>query len=118
MENSTKYALVPGQEIEIFVIIRRQQDMLRISICDSGRGMEEEVVQTVLAGEIVVDSRGQHVGIWNCIKRLHSFYGNQVGFQISSRKGEGTQVWMELPCMEEGRKSTKEDKNEPVDCGG
>ncbi len=118
VENSTKYALVPGQEIEIFVIIRRQQDMLRISICDSGRGMEEEVVQTVLAGEIVVDSRGQHVGIWNCIKRLHSFYGNQVGFQISSRKGEGTQVWMELPCMEEGRKSTKEDKNEPVDCGG
>lgn len=74
--------------------------MLRLAICDDGRGMDTGLVQKVLAGEIVEDSRGQHVGIWNCQKRLRSFYGEKANFRITSRKGEGTQVWMEFPHIE------------------
>lgn len=97
VENSTKYAIKPDQEIEIFVILRRDGDMLRLAICDDGRGIEAGLMQKILAGEIVEDSRGRHVGIWNCVKRLHSFYGEKADFRITSRKGEGTQVWMEFP---------------------
>ena len=97
VENSTKYALKPDEEIEIFVILRREGEMLRIAVCDDGRGMEPELVRKIMAGEIIEDSRGQHVGIWNCVKRLRSFYGDRADFRITSRKGEGTQVWMEFP---------------------
>ncbi len=100
VENSTKYAIRPDKEIEIFVILRRDEEMLRLAICDDGRGMDTGLVQKVLAGEIVEDSRGQHVGIWNCQKRLRSFYGEKANFRITSRKGEGTQVWMEFPHIE------------------
>ena len=98
VENSTKYALVPGEEIEILVIIKKNDSTLRISICDSGRGIDEELLEQISQGQIICDSRGRHVGIWNCVKRLRSFYGQDAHFHITSQKGEGTQVWMEFPC--------------------
>lgn len=103
VENSTKYALKPEGEIEIFVIVRREEDMLRIAICDDGRGMDSGLLEKILEGEIIEDSRGRHVGIWNCVKRLRSFYGEKADFRITSRKGEGTQVWMEFPCGKAGQ---------------
>ena len=47
VENSTKYALVPGEEIEILVIIKKNDSTLRISICDSGRGIDEELLEQI-----------------------------------------------------------------------
>ncbi len=122
VENSTKYALKPDEEIEIFVILRRDGEMLRIAVCDDGRGMDEELVQKIMAGEIVEDSRGQHVGIWNCVKRLRGFYGDRAEFRITSRKGEGTQVWMEFPRMAQPENDMASgeggEQAESVDCGG
>ena len=114
VENSTKYALVPGEEIEILVIIKKNDSTLRISICDSGRGIDEELLEQISQGQIICDSRGRHVGIWNCVKRLRSFYGQDAHFHITSQKGEGTQVWMEVPCHFAGEDG-KEMKDESVD---
>ena len=114
VENSTKYALVPGEEIEILVIIKKNDSTLRISICDSGRGIDEELLEQISQGQIICDSRGRHVGIWNCVKRLRSFYGQDAHFHITSQKGEGTQVWMEFPCHFAGEDG-KEMKDESVD---
>lgn len=97
VENSIKYAIMPGEEIEILVIIRKNERYLRISICDSGRGIGEDILKKIRAEKIIRDSRGKHVGIWNCVRRLHSFYGNVAKFRITSRKGKGTQVWIEIP---------------------
>lgn len=114
VENSTKYALMPGEEIEILVIVRKQEDRLRVSICDNGRGMEKELLKRIANGEIIRDSRGTHVGIWNCMKRLHNFYGDQVQMKISSEKGKGTQVWIEIPC----KTDKEETEDEFADCRG
>lgn len=112
VENSTKYALKPGEEIEILVIVRKQENRLRISVCDNGSGMDQEVLEQLTRGEIVRDSRGTHVGIWNCMKRLYTFYGDQAQLKISSEKEKGTQIWIEIPCEED------EIKDESVDCRG
>ena len=120
VENSTKYALKPGEEIEILVIIRKSDSTLRISICDSGRGIDEKLLEQISCGQIICDSRGRHVGIWNCVKRLHSFYGEEARFHITSRKGEGTQVWIQIPCrsnVEEKDEGRKEKCDESVDSG-
>ena len=60
------------------------------------------------------------MGIWNCVKRLHSFYGEEARFHITSRKGEGTQVWIQIPCrsnVEEKDEGRKEKCDESVDSG-
>lgn len=97
LENSTKYALKADEEIEVLIIIREYGSKLRISICDNGKGMESELVEKIRNGEIIYDSRGKHVGIWNCIRRLRAVYGESVLFTITSELGSGTQVWIEIP---------------------
>lgn len=104
VENAMKYALIPGETIEILINIRREGEKLLISICDTGCGMKEEVLQRVSNGEIYIDKMGnKHIGIWNCKRRMEVFYRERASFHIISARGEGTQIWMELPFW------TKED---------
>lgn len=98
VENSTKYGLKINEEIEISVVIRKHDNRLRISVCDNGMGIAPEILEKIRQGEPIVDGRGKHIGIWNCTRRLKSFYGNDVTFTITSELGKGTQVWIEVPC--------------------
>ena len=69
-----------------------------ISICDTGRGIKPEVLSCLKEGKIYVDKLGkQHIGVWNCRRRMELFYGKQARMNILSSPGEGTQVWLELP---------------------
>lgn len=97
VENSIKYGLVLGKTIEILINIHVRGERLDISICDTGNGMDEERAAALQRGETVTDERGKHIGIWNCLHRLRLYYGENAEFRITSRKGEGTQVWISLP---------------------
>lgn len=112
VENSTKYGLKKGEEIEILVIVKKEEGNLRISVCDNGRGMEEKVLQQIQQGKVIQDSRGKHIGIWNCINRLYSFYGEKVLFRITSQPGEGTQIWLQIPCIYKEKTEESGSENE------
>jgi len=101
VENSTKYALIGDEIIEIIVTVKVEEQFLRISVCDNGKGMEEALLQKIRAEQMIEDSRGKHIGIYNCVKRLKLFYGQQASFSISSGLGEGTQVWIKIPRKEQ-----------------
>ncbi|SCP99516.1 sensor histidine kinase [Anaerobium acetethylicum] len=109
VENSIKYALNMETVVDIMVLVKKIDDRLSISIIDTGNGMDEEILEKVRADEAFVDYRGTHIGIWNCRKRLQIHYGDQTKFSISSKKGEGTQVWMEIPRIE------RRESDEPFD---
>lgn len=111
VENSTKYALMADKEIEILVIVRKEEDMLRISVCDNGRGMELELLEKIECGEPIKDGRGEHIGIMNCKQRLKTIYGEKAQIRISSEKGVGTQVWIEMPSMQQGLSKRKADES-------
>ena len=96
VENSIKYGLIIGEEIEIIVNIRTEGESLIVSICDTGNGMEKERAEQLQRGEIVEDQTGKHIGIWNCIRRLKYYYGDQQELTISSEPGQGTQVWIRM----------------------
>ncbi len=101
VENAMKYALVPGKIIEVLINIRKEGDKLLISICDTGKGIREEVLESIQQGEVYEDQAGQkHIGIWNCRRRVEVFYGERASINIISSPGEGTQVWVELPFQE------------------
>lgn len=108
VENSMKYALIPGSVIEILINIRQDGDRLLISVSDTGNGIKEEVLTVINRGEIYQDRMGQkHIGIWNCRKRLNIFYEENASINIVSTYGEGTQVWLDLPFMETGNISER-----------
>lgn len=115
VENSTKYGLKNGHEIEILVIVKKEDGYLRISICDNGRGIDEEILKQIQEKEIIYDSRGKHIGIWDCINRLYSFYGDDIEFNITSQIGEGTQVWLKIPCQKEEKAKEGDTENEFAD---
>lgn len=99
VENSVKYALNMETEIDIMILVKKKDDKLSISVIDTGNGMDEEILEKVRADGVFDDYRGTHIGIWNCRKRLQIHYGDETTFSISSKKGEGTQIWMEIPCI-------------------
>lgn len=108
VENSIKYGLSPEYVVEIIIIIRKEDDRLLISVLDTGNGIPEEKLELINRGEPVEDKRGKHIGIWNCRKRMEMYYGNEGILSISSREGEGTQVWMSIPCRTEEERSCYE----------
>lgn len=102
VENAMKYALVPGQTIEVLINIRREEDQLLISVCDTGRGIKPEILDCLRQGEVYQDKMGKsHIGVWNCRRRMDVFYGGKASMHITSTLGEGTQVWLEVPFITE-----------------
>lgn len=100
VENAMKYALIPGKMIEVLINIRKEEERLFISICDTGRGIKGEILKQMQKGEIYVDKIGRkHIGVWNCRRRMEVFYGEKASMNIVSTEGEGTQVWMDLPYL-------------------
>lgn len=103
VENSMKYALIPGKTIEVLINVRSEDDRLMISICDTGSGFKPEVLEKIRSGEVYVDARGQkHIGIWNCRRRMEVFYGDSAKMKIVSERGQGTQIWLDLPLTIDG----------------
>lgn len=100
VENSTKYS--PERKMtEILVIIKKSENRLSISVCDNGEGIEEALLDIIKSGQPYQKDGVTHVGIYNCVRRMKLFYGDDMKFSITSKKGEGTQVWMEIPGVKE-----------------
>lgn len=97
VENVVKHALTLEEEVEIIVVACVVEERLRISVCDTGNGMEPELLEQLQKGEIVENETGKHIGLWNCRRRLELMYGENCTFHITSRPGEGTQVFIEIP---------------------
>jgi sensor histidine kinase YesM len=106
---------------EISVIIRDEGEQLHLVVRDNGVGIPQDKMKQVLAQdslEIQVseghtsqsDSSG--IGLVNIRKRLRLFYGRDDILTIISRPGEGTQVELKLPLIEEVRPNVQFD-----DCG-
>ena len=105
VENAIKYALEPKEAIEIVVSVRKEQnkkgkDALHIAITDTGSGILPEVLEKLKAHEPYIDESGKkHIGIYNCLRRIELFYGEEGEANFSSEKGKGTQVYMVVPFL-------------------
>lgn len=103
VENSMKYALMPAKTVEVLINIRKQEERLLISVCDTGRGIKPEILACLQKGEVYRDKMGrEHIGVWNCRRRMEVFYGKNAEMSIISNPGQGTQVWLDIPfCLSE-----------------
>ncbi|MGB8455505.1 MAG: histidine kinase [Anaerocolumna sp.] len=92
VENIIKYAIELGGCIEISIKAKNYQDRTEISVTDTGKGMEQNLVEKIMAGEMKGNSKGSGTGIINSRKRLNYFYGDRAEIIIKSKLYEGTQI--------------------------
>ncbi|MPM50360.1 Sensor histidine kinase YpdA [bioreactor metagenome] len=93
VENAVKHGLQkslhPGS---VVITARIEQDEASLCIADNGVGMEEAVLATIY---------GESHGLDNVNQRLINLYGSEYSLRIESKVGEGTKVWLRIPCNTE-----------------
>lgn len=108
VENAVKYAMIPGRVTEILINIRRQDAWLFISVTDTGRGIQPEILSRIQGNRPYVDGMGRaHIGISNCRKWIAYYYQGRGKIHVTSKPGAGTQVWIEVPFTERERRNVR-----------
>lgn len=92
---------------EIRVCVRKEGELLVLSVEDNGIGMSEEEVELLLTDNNRVPKHGSGVGLINIHNRLQILFGKEYGLVIESEPDEGTKVSIQIPAIlytEENRK--------------
>lgn len=101
VENSLKYALIPGEMVEVMVDVQHIGRQLYIAVSDTGNGIKPEVLAALNEGKPYVDPAGnKHIGIWNCMRRVEVFYGEKASLEITSQRDNGTSIILIIPYRE------------------
>ena len=107
VENSILHGLEPyNYEGEIIIDIRDQDNATFVSIRDSGVGIPEEKLQSLLtpgAAGNTPASPHHSIGYHNVAGRLEAFFGTDHCISISSAEGAGTTVVIRLEHRKEDR---------------
>ena len=101
VENSVKHGLANLDENkgEIKLSLYRENNMACIRVSDDGIGMEQSVIDKIMAYENVSEdsSEPKGIGIANVMSRLHLFYNGKEAFEIQSTPNVGTSITIKIP---------------------
>ncbi len=103
IENTIKYEVVPGKEIEIHIsssIVKKEQGtFLALSIWDTGCGFSSKLLERFQdIDQYIKDSSTKHIGISNVLQRAFITFGQEnCHFSFSNRPGAGAWIEIELP---------------------
>lgn len=108
LENSINYGVDPMDDCgEIMIRVKKEEDLLILSVEDNGIGMSEEEVSLLLTDSNRKRNHGSGVGLVNINNRLQILFGKEYGLLIESEPDEGTRVSIRIPAIpytEENRK--------------
>ena len=95
VENAVKYSFSEKTFATIFIKTEKVGNQLRISVEDKGIGISEERVLDLQKSDetmVVLESKGNSIGLRNVLGRLKLTYGNDFSYRIESKKNEGTKI--------------------------
>ncbi len=104
VENAVFHGLEPKEEsgtVEIF--IGRKDEKLAICVQVSGCGMDEAELEAMRSKlkefdrTSLLPMQKHGIGMVNIYRRLRLFYADQMEFNVTSKKGEGTRVEILVP---------------------
>ncbi|MBG0777842.1 MAG: histidine kinase [Desulfovibrionaceae bacterium] len=97
VENSVKHGIQGREQGGVVRLeLARENGHLRVAVCDDGVGMDEAVVERLLA-DGGVESPKEGIGVRNCNLRLLQLFGPDYRMSIDSRPGSGTRVEFRIP---------------------
>ena len=79
----------------IAVIVREEEDLIRITVTDDGPGMTAQELTAVR--NFTAQPKGHGIGLKNIVERLKMAFDQDAGFQIDSAPGRGTVVMITIP---------------------
>lgn len=89
---------------------------INIKIRDNGAGMTPEKIKEILQGMAggPQDKDRKHVpiGLRNVDRRIRLRYGEEYALRIDSTLGEGTVIWLRIPCQQEAGTEIQEEEQE------
>lgn len=97
VENAISHLVSFGSFLTIRIRAAWQEGKIRIEVCDDGEGIPEDILEQINRGEVIVKNGEQHIGYWNCRKRLAMLYGREAVLVVESVRSQGTRVQIELP---------------------
>lgn len=102
VENSVNHGLRGSEKEEIIEIkVYETGGMIRISVYDNGRGIEQQKLKKIRNGQNVHDETGERnsgIGLTNVINRLNRYYNRSDIFEIESGGlDKGTTVNINIP---------------------
>ena len=98
VENSIIHGLEGKEENGLIVIaVRKEEELMVISITDNGSGIEEEKLEMIQKELKSRRFKGEHIGIGNVNQRVKLKYGDEYGVTIKSEVGVETVVEIRLP---------------------
>ena len=100
LDNSINYGVDPMDDCgEIFIRVKKEEDLLVLSVEDNGIGMSEEEVSLLLTDSNRKRKHGSGVGLVNINNRLQILFGKEHGLFIESEPDEGTRVSIRIPAI-------------------
>lgn len=103
VENAVKYGIKQKQTLHIKVQGWYQDGTVTFRISDDGKGMDREILeqnQKMFRQEIDMEDKNSHLGLYNSMKRLKYFYGEEAEIEVESEKGKGTCFTIRFPYDE------------------
>ena len=103
VENAVKYGVKKYQTLHIKIHGGYCDGTVTFRISDDGKGMDAETLeqnQKMLRGEIDMEDKNSHLGLYNSMKRLKYFYGEKAEIQVESEEGYGTCFTIRFPYHE------------------
>lgn len=102
VENSVNYGI---RDIDhagrILLSIREENDKIRISVQDNGKGMDHELIDKVMKNERKeeeIQKKSNGIGLSNVISRLELYYSSENILEIKSEgENKGTEVIIRIP---------------------
>jgi two-component sensor histidine kinase len=88
VENSIKHGSTPQGEIKLYISGRRDGELVRLVIKDTGKGVPNS---------ILTDNYNHGTGLKNVNERLKMVYGNGYGLSIEKNIPAGTKVTVSMP---------------------
>lgn len=102
VENSVFHGFADGFKEDSFIKISFKTiklDSIEIVVRDNGCGMSEDVVAHILDNPEL--SRENHIGLMNVYNKLQLYYEGEASLKINSRVGEGTDIHIIIPRIQE-----------------
>lgn len=109
VENSIKHGIRKGKKLHICVWGNYEENRVTFHIIDDGNGMNEDVLlynRKILNGELEPSDLGSHIGLYNSLKRLKYFYGEEATIEVDSTPGTETVFKIKFPYSLEVKDET------------
>ena len=84
---------------EVVICANKDYEYLRLSVADNGKGMVSEQLEELILNDYQ-KKEGNHLGLYNVIKRMEMYFKDRIMINVYSSEGCGFEVCMEIRLAE------------------